>query len=490
MTAEMTAKTQPTSTLARAPRLRALTSVRLAKRKFRAIQRHDLDARETLPQLDALGPDARLAMKAVSAVLPFRTNPYVIDELVDWSAAPDDPMFQLTFPQPGMLEAADLERMMTLVARGASEDAVRAAARDIQARMNPHPAGQRELNVPQLDGQPLPGMQHKYRETVLFFPSQGQTCHAYCTYCFRWAQFVGLDELRFASREVDGLVGYLRAHEEVSSVLFTGGDPLMMRSSVLARYLEPLLTRELEHVTSVRIGTKAPAYWPMRFFADDDADALLGLFEAVVRSGRTLALMAHYSHPRELETPAAQEALRRIRGTGAVVRCQAPLVRHVNDDARAWAEMWRLQVQLGAVPYYMFVERDTGPKDYFAVPLARALDIFREAFVQVSGLGRTVRGPSMSATPGKVVVDGVARVGGEEAFVLRFLQARDPSWVGRPFFARYDARATWLDQLRPLPGEERFFYEPAFEELLARGGGPAGPVPRRLPPIFGHVEWE
>ena len=47
-------------------------------------------------------------------------------------------------------------------------------------------------------------MQHKYRETVLFFPSQGQTCHAYCTYCFRWAQFVGLDDLKFASREAQG----------------------------------------------------------------------------------------------------------------------------------------------------------------------------------------------------------------------------------------------------------------------------------------------
>ncbi|NIP15323.1 MAG: lysine 2,3-aminomutase, partial [Pseudomonadales bacterium] len=70
-------------------------------------------------------------------------------------------------------------------------------------------------------------MQHKYRETVLFFPAAGQTCHAYCTYCFRWAQFVGIDELKFASRQADSLVAYLERHPEVTSVLITGGDPLV-----------------------------------------------------------------------------------------------------------------------------------------------------------------------------------------------------------------------------------------------------------------------
>ncbi len=468
-------------------RLRALPRVRQPLRRYRALQRGDLDQ---MSCLDVLTPEQRLAMKAVSAVLPFRTNNYVVEELIDWSRIPDDPIYQLTFPQPGMLDPADLATMIDLHQKGAGEVEILAAARTIQARMNPHPAGQRELNVPRVDGEPLPGMQHKYRETVLFFPSQGQTCHAYCTYCFRWAQFVGLDELRFASREVDGLSRYLAEHDEVSSVLFTGGDPMMMRTSLLERYVAPLLDPRLDHVTSIRIGTKAPAYWPQRFLTDKDADELLRLFEAIVASGKHLALMAHFSHPRELETPAAQEAVRRIRDTGAVVRCQAPLIRHINDDARTWAEMWRLQVQLGLVPYYMFVERDTGPKNYFAVPLARAYEIFREAFTQISGLARTVRGPSMSATPGKVVVDGVATVAGEEAFVLRFLQARNPDWVGRPFFARYDREATWLDQLRPLAHEREFFFEPELRRMLEEGGARAAGVERRKPAIFGHVEWE
>src|SRR5690606_23549351 len=217
---------------------------------------------------------------------------------------------------------------------------------------------------------------------------------------------------------------------------------MVMKTRVLRRYIEPLLAPELDHIVSIRIGTKAPAYWPQRFVTDDDAEDLIELFEQVHAAGRHLAIMAHYSHPRELETAVAQAALERLQTCGAPVRCEAPLIRHVNDDADTWTDLWKRQIVLGAVPYYMFVERDTGPRQYFEVPLARGLEIFTTAYRRVSGLGRTVRGPSMSATPGKVLIDGVADVRGEKVFVLKFLQARDPSWVNRVFFAQYDERAT------------------------------------------------
>jgi KamA family protein len=433
--------------------------------KFRPLDRRAL---HTLPQLAPLGEAAIRAMHAGSYVLPFRVNEYVVEELIDWQRVPDDPIFRLTFPQRGMLSEHDQRTMETLLARGASEPQLRAAAHRIQARLNPHPAGQRELNVPTLDGRPVHGIQHKYRETVLLFPRQGQTCHAFCAYCFRWPQFVGIEDLRFATDDMTTVVRYLERHPEVTDVLVTGGDPLLMRTAVLRRYLEPLLSASLPHLTAIRIGTKATAYWPHRFVEDDDADDLLRLFEQVVASGRTLALMAHSSHPRELETVVSLRALQRIRETGAVVRCQAPLIRGVNDDPEVWAELWRRQVRLGAIPYYVFVERDTGAREYFEVPLVRAWSIVREARSMVSGLARTVRGPSMSATPGKVAIDGVANVAGEKVFALRFLQARDPRWVDRPFHAAYSPNATWLDQLRPAFGEKHFFWEPGMRALQER----------------------
>jgi len=385
----------------------------------------------------------------VATVLPFRTNAYVVDELIDWDAAPDDPVYRLVFPQADMLPDADVQTISSLLAQDAPSEQIRAVAHEVRMRLNPHPAGQLALNIPDIDQEPLPGVQHKYPETVLIFPKQGQTCHAYCTYCFRWAQFVDEPDLKMATSSVDRVIEYLRRHPEVTSVLITGGDPMIMGATVLRRYIEPLLDPALAHIESVRIGSKSLAYWPQRFVTDPDADDTLRLFEEVQQAGRTLAFMAHFSHPRELQPALVTEAVRRIRETGAVIRTQAPLIRSINDDPLTWADMWREQARTGMIPYYMFVERDTGPQDYFAVPLARAHEVFRDAYASVSGLCRTVRGPSMSATPGKVGVDGVVEIGGQKVFALHLIQARDPRLVGRPFFAQFDPGAVWLSDLRP-----------------------------------------
>ncbi len=429
--------------------------------RYRAFGRSHLGR---LPQLDGLLPDQKVALRAVSAVFPFKVNEYVLDRLIDWSDIPNDPMFQLTFPQAGMLEPCDFQKLSDLVIRGEEELLVR-AARKVQLRMNPHPAGQMDLNLPAIGGEYLPGAQHKYRETLLVFPSQGQTCHAYCTYCFRWAQFVSLEELKFSGRETDVLLRYAQSHRELTDVLLTGGDPLIMPTRILRRYIEPFLGGSTEHLTSIRIGTKALAYWPYRFLTDPDADDLLRLFEMIRSRGRQVALMAHFSHPRELETPECREAIRRIQDAGAVIRCQAPLIRHVNDSADVWASLWKELVRLGAVPYYFFIERNTGPKHYFEVPLARGLRIFTQAYSEVGGLARTVRGPVMSAAPGKVVIDGVTEIGGERVFVLKMIQGRDPQWANRVFFAHFDSQAVWLNDLAPAFGESQFFFDRSMLEM-------------------------
>jgi hypothetical protein len=183
--------------------------------------------------------------------------------------------------------------------------------------------------------------------------------------------------------------------------------------------------------------------------------------------------MGHYNHPRELQHPIAQKAARRIVATGASLRIQAPLIRHINEDPAGWSELWTTGVRLGAIPYYMFVERDTGPSDYFKLPLARAYEIFQAAYRTVSGLARTVRGPSMSAFPGKVMVDGIVELAGEKVFALQLLQGRNPDWVRRPFYAKFDPNATWYDELVPAFGEKQFFFE---KELAEMGAGHETPL--------------
>lgn len=419
---------------------------------------------QSLPQVAALSKEQRFAIEVVGRILPFKTNSYVVNELIDWQHAPDDPLFVLNFPQAEMLDSDHFNEMADLLRKEAGKDEVQACARRIREELNPNNAGQL-TNRPALAGEILPGVQHKYDETVLFFPGHGQTCHAYCTYCFRWPQFVGASDQRFAMRETEKLIEYLKLHPEVSDLLITGGDPMVMRASTLASYLNPLLAADLPHLRSIRFGSKALSYWPHRFVSDGDADDLLAVFAKIVDSGRHLALMAHFNHPRELETPMVQAAISRIRGVGAQIRTQSPLLANINNDPDLWARMWQNQVELGCIPYYMFVARNTGANRYFSVPLARAGQVYKAAISQVSGLARTVRGPSMSANPGKVQMVGVSTVAGEKVFVLQMLQGRNSEWVGQPFFAAYDEEAVWLNDLKPAFGADRFFYEDELAEM-------------------------
>lgn len=402
-----------------------------------------------------LAPELVHEAEVVSRVLPFRVSEHVVSQLIDWTEPEHDPIYRLTFPRRGMLEPGDWERLCAAIDRGASEPELAAIAEQIRATLNPDPSGQHELNVPTDGGARIDGVQHKYSDTVLYFPAEGQTCHAYCAYCFRWPQFVP-GQPRFATRDASGVADYVRAHPAVTDVLITGGDPLVMRTSVLRRHLEPFLADDLRHLT-IRIGTKALSYHPGRFLDERDSDQLIELFDEVA-STRALSIMAHYSHPRELDNPASQAALARVIAAGASVRCQAPLIRGVNDDPETWAELWRAQVRAGAIPYYMFVERDTGARSFFEVPLARALAIHTEAAAATSGLCHTARGPVMSARPGKVLVDGVVELGDQLAFSLKMIRSRDPAPAHRIEFARFDPLATWLDQLESLehPGQTPF----------------------------------
>lgn len=414
-------------------------------------------------QLRRLTEEQLFNIEVVGNVLPFKVNDYVVNELINWDDVPNDPIFRLTFPQKEMLSVEHFEKMKSPLKNEAGKNEIRSIANEIRATLNPHPAGQLEHNVPKLNDEPLHGVQHKYDQTVLFFPAQGQTCHAYCTFCFRWPQFVGMEGMKFASRESEQLVEYLKLHPEVTDILFTGGDPMIMRTKILRAYIEPLLKANLPHLKTIRIGTKALGYWPYRFTTDADADDLMRLFEEVQNHGIHLALMAHFSHPVELSTTAVADAISRIRATGAQIRTQSPVLKHINDSPAVWAEIWQKQVALGCVPYYMFIPRDTGAKEYFEVPLTRAWDIFRKAYQKVSGICRTVRGPSMSCTPGKIQILGVTEVPGvvgkQKVIAMRFLQGRNPDWVARPFFAAYDPKATWIDELKPAFREEKFFFE-------------------------------
>ncbi|KAL1507985.1 hypothetical protein AB1Y20_007587 [Prymnesium parvum] len=408
---------------------------------------------ERFPRLKPKLKDIQMA----SLIFPFKASPYLVEELIDWETEGDiskDPFYRLVFPTMQML-SPDHRALLEEASAAGDPFRLKEVVDEIREDLNPHPAGQKELNAPKKKD--LSGVQHKYTETVLFFAAAAQTCHAYCTYCFRWAQFIGDSDLRFAQKDAGSLFDYLEEHPLVSDILFTGGDPMIMKTRSFKAYLEPFKDPNfLPHIKNLRIGTRALTFWPQRFTTDDDADELITLLREVKEMGnRHIAIMSHLSHPRELMTDKVRAAIHRLRqDAGVIIRSQSPVMRGINDDAQVWADKWREEVRLGIVPYYMFMARDTGAQAFFDVPLVRAHRLYSDAIRQTSGLCRTARGPSMSCTPGKVEVVGVQEIMGTPAFVLRFLQCRDEDWIGKVFFAKYDDKAVWFDDLEPLDGME------------------------------------
>src|SRR5690554_7509691 len=97
-------------------------------------------------------------MKVVASVLPFRVNEYVINELINWDKVPNDPIYQLVFPQKGMLKDEHYEQMAQLHSEGADKKDIQAAAKVIRHELNPHPAAQMEMNIREPGAAPLAGL--------------------------------------------------------------------------------------------------------------------------------------------------------------------------------------------------------------------------------------------------------------------------------------------------------------------------------------------
>lgn len=414
---------------------------------------YNISTLETIPYLQRIDKDIVEDIRIVSEIYPFKTNNYVLDNLIDWEKGVDDPIFRLNFPHRGMLTEDNYEKLKwgrKHLPKSEFADLVD----QIRLTLNPHPAGQTSFNVPFENGNKLEGLQHKYKNTVLYFPSHSQTCHAYCTFCFRWPQFISNAELKFQSKEIDSLIRYLNYNPQITDVLLTGGDPMVMGPQILSKYIDALLT--VKSLRNIRIGTKSLSFWPFKFTQEEGHKEVLDILRKVTASGRHLAIMSHFNHPAELKSDIVIDAIKNLRATGAEIRTQAPLLKTINNKSEIWAEMWETQVQMGMIPYYMFLPRDTGAQHYFAEDLKTALNIYKSAIQKLSGLCRTAKGPVMSALHGKIeVLDCV-----DDVFYLRYLQHRDPGLAYKVFKGReLVENPKWFTDLTTIDEYEQHYFE-------------------------------
>ena len=279
----------------------------------------------------------------------------------------------------------------------------------------------------------LPGLQHKYANTVLLLAAN--VCSMYCRHCFR-KRMVGLSGEETMARFREALA-YISRHPEVNNVLISGGDSLILPTHVLGGFLAEL--SRLPHLDYIRFGSRMAVTFPDRILKDPE---LLELFRAYSKKNRRIYLHTQFNHPREI-TPQAIEAVNRVIRAGVVVNNQTVLLRNVNDTPAILADLQRNLVRIGVNPYYVFQCRPVKRvKSHFQLPLAEGYRIVAKTRGMLDGLSKRFR-YAMSHESGKIEILGIL---GDEMF-FKHQQARKKSDASRFFKRKLDERAGWLDDL-------------------------------------------
>ena len=313
-----------------------------------------------LAQIPQLSEAERSDLEKVNEQFVFRTNDYY-QSLIDWND-PDDPIRRIVMPDIqelddwGQLDASNEEKYTK-----------------------------------------VKGLEHKYTSTALLLVNE--VCAAYCRFCFRKRVF--MDENEEVTKDITEGLKYIREHKEITNVLLTGGDPMIMSTSKLEPIIKQI--REIDHVKIIRIGTKIPAFNPHKIVNDPSLHEMIKTYS---KDEKKIYIMAHFNHPREL-TEIAVKGLNMLMQSGAIVVNQTPLIRGVNDDPDVLAELFNRLSFIGVPPYYVFLCRPTLGNEPFAIPVEDGYEIFEAARNKCSGLAKRAR-LVMSHETGKVEMVGMS----------------------------------------------------------------------------------
>jgi len=351
-----------------------------------------------LDQVEQLTANEQAELKPVSDQFAFRANDYYLS-LIDWNN-PDDPIRKIIIPHPDELYAFG----------------------DMDAS--------REKN-----NCVVPGCQHEYPHTVLLMCNE--ICGGYCRFCFRKRLF--MDNGEEVVNDLTAALDYIRDNKQITNVLLTGGDPLLLSTRRLEKIIGTL--REFDHVRILRLGTKMTAFNPHRILDDPELPRMLARFN---QKDRKIYVMNHFNVPGEL-TDKAIAALDMLIRAGVIMVNQTPILRGINDNAATLAELMRKLSFVGVPAYYFFQCRPTAGNKPFVVPLVSTYHLFEEAKKQVSGLAKRAR-LVMSHQQGKMEIVGI----NDETIFLRYHRARYPGDEGRLMAFKRNDQAFWLEDLVPI----------------------------------------
>ncbi|MHC4474799.1 MAG: KamA family radical SAM protein [Planctomycetota bacterium] len=346
-----------------------------------------------IEQLEHLTDQERAELKEVAEKFAFRSNDYYLS-LINWDD-PDDPIRRIVVPN-----VCELEEWGAL-----------------------DPSNEKAYTVMQ-------GLEHKYHSVAVFLVTD--QCDGLCRYCFRKRLFI--QQQKQALEDWEAAYRYVAEHPEITNVLLTGGDALMLSTDKLEETLSRL--QQIPHVSIIRLGTRIPAWNPYRITQDPQ---LLRVIEKHSTKTKRVYVMTHFMHTREL-TDVAVEGVNLLQKAGAKLANQTPLIRGVNDDPEVLAQLLKKLSFIGDIPYYIFQCRPAVGNKVYAVPIEEGYEIVERAKARVSGLAKRAR-YAMSHSSGKIVIVGKTK----DHVYFRYHRAAKDQDSGRFMVFRSNPEACWFD---------------------------------------------
>ncbi len=277
------------------------------------------------------------------------------------------------------------------------------------------------------------GILHKYPYSALVVATE--YCSMYCRHCFR-KRLVGLPNDKTVEN-FQNAAKYIAEHKEITNVIISGGDPMMLPTRIIAKMLEAL--KDIDHVNYVRIGTRSPVVYPLRFLDDELIDVLRDF-----NQHKTLYIPTHFNHVNEI-TDLSTEAVMRIRNGGITVNNQAVFLNGVNDSVKDLEDLMNGLTRIGVNPYYLYQCMPVSRvRHHFQVPLKRGVDIVSEAKRHLDGYAKRFKF-IMGHDIGKIEICGRK----DDILVMSQIHSRPehPEEASRILMGHLTENAGWLEDL-------------------------------------------
>jgi len=214
------------------------------------------------------------------------------------------------------------------------------------------------------------GLLHKYKHRVLMIVKAG--CAVNCRYCFR-RHFPYADNSPNKARWQQALT-YIAEHNEISEVIFSGGDPLMASDEHLTWLIKQI--EEIPHVKRLRLHTRLPVVIPQRITTN--------LVEKLTTSRLKAAIVLHINHSNEINQTLS-DALEPLRKARIPLFNQSVLLKDINDDAHVLAKLSEELFDSGIQPYYLHMFDPVQGAAHFNVAEADAINIVNQTMAILPG---------------------------------------------------------------------------------------------------------